>query len=180
MKPKILIAMIAIFFVSGCSTITRGTTEAFVIESDPPGAIASLSSGETCTTPCALTKKRRDKFTVKIEKAGYEPVEANISHRTAGGGAAGMAGNVILGGLIGAAVDAGTGSTQELVPNPLVVKLVPISKGMGDGLGGGAASNPLDLVIEADAAELGADGGSNPDTGAVSQQSTNPLEEAVE
>ena len=30
-----------------------------------------------------------------------------------------MAGNVILGGLIGAGVDASTGAMNELVPNPL-------------------------------------------------------------
>jgi hypothetical protein len=111
--------------VSGCASITRGTTEAFVIETDPPGATARLSSGETCTTPCTLTKKHRDEFTVNIEKEGYEPVDANVSHTTAGSGAAGMAGNVLLGGIIGAAIDAGTGSTQKLAPNPLAVTLLP-------------------------------------------------------
>ena len=40
-----------------------------------------------------------------------------------GGGGAGMAGNVILGGGIGAILDANNGATQELVPNPLKVTL---------------------------------------------------------
>lgn len=48
-----------------------------------------------------------------------------MTHRTAGAGGAGMAGNVILGGLIAAAVDANSGATQDLVPNPLVVHLTP-------------------------------------------------------
>jgi hypothetical protein len=43
----------------------------------------------------------------------------------AGAGGAGMAGNVILGGLIGAVVDANSGATRELVPNPLRVTLEP-------------------------------------------------------
>jgi hypothetical protein len=34
-----------------------------------------------------------------------------------------MAGNVILGGLIGAGVDVATGAMMELKPNPLTVKL---------------------------------------------------------
>ena len=34
-----------------------------------------------------------------------------------------MAGNVLLGGLIGAGVDASTGAMNELVPNPLHVVL---------------------------------------------------------
>lgn len=40
-----------------------------------------------------------------------------------------MAGNVILGGLIGAGVDAATGATKDLKPNPIEVKLVPINGG---------------------------------------------------
>jgi hypothetical protein len=36
-----------------------------------------------------------------------------------------MAGNVILGGLIGAGVDAATGATMQLKPNPVTVALVP-------------------------------------------------------
>ena len=44
----------------------------------------------------------------------------------AGAGAAGMAGNIVLGGLIGAAVDAGTGATKQLKPNPVKVTLVPL------------------------------------------------------
>lgn len=50
-----------------------------------------------------------------------------MTHRTAGAGGAGMAGNVILGGLIGAAVDANSGATQDLVPNPLTVHLTPVA-----------------------------------------------------
>lgn len=33
---------------------------------------------------------------------------------------------MVRGGIIGIAVDAGTGSTQELVPNPLQVTLTPL------------------------------------------------------
>jgi hypothetical protein len=34
-----------------------------------------------------------------------------------------MAGNVLVGGIIGAVVDGNNGSMLDLVPNPLVVKL---------------------------------------------------------
>jgi hypothetical protein len=36
-----------------------------------------------------------------------------------------MAGNVLVGGLIGGVIDANSGATQELVPNPLRVTLEP-------------------------------------------------------
>lgn len=46
-----------------------------------------------------------------------------------GAGAAGMAGNVLIGGVIGAGVDAGTGATKDLRPNPLSVQLVAEAPG---------------------------------------------------
>ena len=46
-------------------------------------------------------------------------VDRVVSHRRAGAGGAALAGNVVLGGLIGAGVDSTTGATNELVPNPL-------------------------------------------------------------
>ena len=108
---------------SGCATITRGTSEAFVIETDPPGAEATLSNGLRCSTPCSLTVKRRGNFVVTIKKEGYETVVSNVTSSVDSGGAAGMAGNVLLGGVIGAGVDAGTGAMHSHKPNPLSVKL---------------------------------------------------------
>jgi hypothetical protein len=126
----------SVLAIQGCATVTRGTTEAWTVESDPIGAAVTLSSGETCTTPCTLTKKRKDPFMVTVEKEGYEPVQTQIQSQVAGAGAAGMAGNVLIGGIIGIGVDAATGATKELKPNPLVIKMVPLS--------GGASALPAD------------------------------------
>lgn len=115
--------------VAACATVTRGTTEAFVIETTPSGASVTTSLGLSCSpTPCAIPKvKRESEFTVTIAKEGFETTTHNITHQMSGGGGAGMAGNVILGGGIGALVDANNGSTQELVPNPLRVTLQPLA-----------------------------------------------------
>lgn len=110
----------------GCATITRGTTESFVIETKPTGAKASLSTGLFCNTPCSLKVKRRGDFVVTLEKEGYETVTATVTSSIDGGGGAGMAGNVLLGGVIGAGVDAGTGAMHSHKANPLVVELTPI------------------------------------------------------
>ncbi len=109
---------------SGCATITRGTTEAWVVESEPAGAQVRLSSGQTCTTPCTLELKRKNNFGVEIEKEGYDRVSTQVVSSSSRAGAVGMAGNVLIGGLIGIGVDAASGATKELRPNPLVVKLV--------------------------------------------------------
>ena len=110
--------------VTGCATITRGSTQALTIDSAPLGATASLSNGERCTTPCTLKLKRKHPVAVEVCKAGYQPVLTQVLSQIAGAGAAGMAGNVLVGGLIGVGVDAATGATKDLTPNPLSVTLV--------------------------------------------------------
>lgn len=44
----------------------------------------------------------------------------------AGSGAAGFAGNVLLGGVVGMGVDAATGATLEHTPNPVNATLRPL------------------------------------------------------
>lgn len=110
---------------TGCATITRGTTEVLVIETTPAGADVELSTGARCKSPCSMEMKRKNAVVVDITKDGYEPVRVNVLSQVAGAGAAGMAGNVVFGGIIGAGVDAATGATKQLKPNPVVVTLVP-------------------------------------------------------
>ena len=113
----------------GCASITRGSKDTLVVNSDPSGAKVSLSIGLSGKTPCAFKVSRKGGFVVKIEKEGYETIELQVVGQISGGGAAGMAGNVLLGGIIGAGVDAATGATKDLKPNPINVKLVPIKQG---------------------------------------------------
>src|SRR5690606_11038782 len=90
---------------------------------DPTGAEARLSNGLVCETPCSLEVKRRPGFVVTVEKEGYRTVQANVLSTISGGGGAAMAGNVLVGGIIGAGVDASNGSMNELTPNPLHVMM---------------------------------------------------------
>ncbi|MBU3666885.1 MAG: hypothetical protein FGM15_13565 [Chthoniobacterales bacterium] len=66
---------------------------------------------------------RNETLHVTISKPGYKTRQTTVPMQIAGGGGLAMAGNVVLGGLIGAAVDAGTGAMMEHKPNPLVVTL---------------------------------------------------------
>jgi hypothetical protein len=87
--------------------------------------------------------KRKNSVVVDITKDGYEPMRVNVLSQVAGAGAAGMAGNVVFGGIIGAGVDAATGATKQLKPNPVVVTLTPNSAGSPV-----AASPNNDAVLE--------------------------------
>jgi len=125
---SLAVALIAVTPVlTGCATITRGTTEVLVVETDPPGATVEISNGHQCSSPCTVELKRKHDYHVKIAKAGYEPIETDVKSQIVGAGAAGMAGNVLVGGLIGVGVDAYTGATKGLKPNPLSVNLAPVS-----------------------------------------------------
>lgn len=118
------LAVAASAAVSGCATITRGTHDAFVVQTDPVGASVKTSNGFSCdSTPCSMRMERKSEFDVTITKAGYKTWTGHVTHKTAGGGGAAMAGNVLVGGIIGAVVDGNNGATQDLTPNPLIIKM---------------------------------------------------------
>ena len=127
MKRTVAFAICAISVstvLSGCATITRGSNDVLQINTDPAGAQVQTSNGMSCgSTPCALKMPRRSDLVVHITKKGCKPIDVNVTHKTADAGAAGVAGNVLVGGIIGFAVDAGTGASQDLVPNPVEVKM---------------------------------------------------------
>ncbi len=107
-----------------CATITRGSSQEFTVESTPPGARVSTSNGFQCeATPCTFRMPRKDEFRATISMDGYVSQEHQIRSGISGGGAAGLAGNVIFGGVIGGVVDASSGALNDLTPNPLIVVL---------------------------------------------------------
>lgn len=112
----------------GCASISRGTTENISISSTPPGATAELSGLDnptSCVTPCVVVVKRNADITVTVKKEGYEPQVIPLTKEIPGAGAAGFAGNVLIGGLVGMGVDAATGAAQDHKPNPVIVTLNP-------------------------------------------------------
>jgi hypothetical protein len=120
------ILVLALFApLAACATVTRGTTQAFTVDSDPSGAQVALSNGMHCpATPCTFARiPRNSEFVVTVSKEGYRTTSHNVTHQISSGGAAGMAGNVLVGGLIGAAIDGTSGAMNDLVPNPLRVTL---------------------------------------------------------
>lgn len=68
-------------------------------ESDPPGAEAKTSNGQTCTTPCALALPAAGPLTVTFTLAGYQPETQSLG------------------------VVSNTGSTPTLQPNPVSAEL---------------------------------------------------------
>lgn len=148
----VLCAAMGLIALSGCASVTRGVDETMTFDSVPPGAtmrsvydthcgtcmVDSVASapavdepapvpGPACITPCTIVVPRNKVLVATFTKEGYEPEIVNVRWKVAGTGAAGFAGNVILGGAIGLAIDAGTGAALDHTPNPAIAILRPIA-----------------------------------------------------
>ena len=123
--PKVLSVLLASGLLAGCASITRGTTDQVQILSEPPGANVQTSLGHACLTPCTLVIPRKDTFTVSFTKAGYHAVQFEVIKRVPPEGAAGFAGNILVGGVVGMVADAATGAAFDHCPKPVSVRLTP-------------------------------------------------------
>src|SRR5580693_10116214 len=75
-------------------------TEQLRIESEPPGADARTSQGQTCRTPCELSVPTDNELAVTVQMTGFQPQTLPVR------------------------VD-GKGGDTRLQPNPLYVELQP-------------------------------------------------------
>jgi hypothetical protein len=78
-----------------------------------------------------VKNRRTDAFTVTVNKPGYVSESVKVESKFSGTGGTAMAGNAVLGGLIGIGVDAASGAYNSLYPNPVSVHLVPSGKSKG-------------------------------------------------
>ena len=126
MKAIILATAVTAVALSGCATVTRGTKEVWFADSIPTDAKLTTDHGYQCKTPCYLKLPRKNPFQVTITKEGYKDFQTRVSNSISGAGGAALAGNVLVGGLIGVGVDAVSGASLNLNPNPLYVILAPV------------------------------------------------------
>lgn len=99
------------------------------MSSSPDGAEARFDivgeAPKTCVTPCVMEVKRQDEVTVTVSKPGFETEIIPLQKEIATGGAAGFAGNILLGGVVGMAVDGASGAALDHKPNPVITTLRP-------------------------------------------------------
>ena len=80
----------------------------------------------TGTTPTSFKLSRRNEYKVVVEKDGYESAKVRVNTQVTDAGSAGLAGNICLGGCIGAGVDVASGAMNKFVPNPIDIRLVAL------------------------------------------------------
>lgn len=109
-------ALAALGFLTGCASVTHGTSQSVTIETLTStgqaieGAECTVANDKssTVTTSGQSVSVRRSGATLTIEctQAGQAPATGQATSRVNGG----MVGNILVGGLIGAAIDSGTGA----------------------------------------------------------------------
>lgn len=123
---KLVLSIGTAMALVGCATVTRGTQDDVKIYYSPEDAQVITSNGRTCTqSPCILKMPRKESFDVIASKTGYVKKVVAVTSSVSGKGAAGMAGNVLVGGVIGIGVDAISGASRDHYPNPVLIELVP-------------------------------------------------------
>ncbi|HEX4272476.1 MAG TPA: hypothetical protein VHZ32_13865 [Rhizomicrobium sp.] len=113
--------------LSGCGTITQGTSQNITITSTPPGGHCDLTrKGEHVATldsapGTVKVDKTKNDILLTCKMVGYQDASANLES----GYGAGTFGNIILGGGIGWAIDSATGADNKY-PSSASVQFIPV------------------------------------------------------
>ena len=113
--------------LSGCATVTKGSSQTVTIDTRPPGATCTLTRGGkklaiVNPTPGSISvEKASEAISVSCIREGYQEsagtLESSFQTMTFG--------NILLGGLIGVAVDAASGALHEYQPM-VTITLIPV------------------------------------------------------
>lgn len=129
---KLLPILFSILVFSGCASIIHGPYQDIDFSSAPSGAKITIDGVILGNTPQTISLKRKGYrqienlrkkkgYNVKIEMPGYFPYEMTL-HREMD---TWFAGNVLffIGGIVGIAIDATTGSMYKLSPNQVIAHM---------------------------------------------------------
>jgi hypothetical protein len=124
--PTLLMAAASLAVLPGCATLTEGSAQTIRIDTDPPDARCELTrNGQLVTripaTPATVSVyKEAGDLQLTCRKPGY--LDATLD--TASDFQDMVLGNILFGGLIGVAIDMGSGATSRY-PEAITLTLVP-------------------------------------------------------
>ncbi|WP_421995025.1 hypothetical protein [Reyranella sp.] len=118
------------FGLGACATVVAGTTQEVHVQSEPPGAACRLdkqsgnvSIGFVRKTPEKVKLPRsKDNVVIKCTLDGYQESDELMVSSFSGA----TVGNILLGGLVGIAIDAASGANNKY-PERVTVVLTPAS-----------------------------------------------------
>lgn len=121
---KTISIFIGIFFVTSCATIMHGPNQNIFVSSEPAGVIVKVDDRTVTTPGCINLHRGYPSYVLQFEKKGYKPVTVKLVQATDGW----LWGNILIGGIIGIAIDFSNGSAYELTPEKTEIALKKIDK----------------------------------------------------
>jgi hypothetical protein len=121
------VSVVTTLLLTACATIVSGSTQTLSVITDPAGASCILRRdgavvGVIRPTPGSITVgKGSAPILVQCDKDGFAEASGSFDSHFQGA----SVGNILLGGLIGIAVDAASGATAEY-PTELTMKLTAL------------------------------------------------------
>lgn len=99
----------------------NGSKDKVRVASNPDGAKIVVNGMNTGQTPATLQLSRGESHIIQISKPGYNTFTISTGKSITGW----FWGNIVCGGLIGLAIDLGTGSAYDVDPNNIIANLDP-------------------------------------------------------
>lgn len=117
----ILTALIATITLTSCASIVNGPTQKIPVNSYPHGATVNVDGCVRGQTPTVVEVSRKRDHTLSLYKPGYQQRNVHLKRNVSGW----FAGNLLVGGVVGGAADAATGSMYTITPDAVDVQLNP-------------------------------------------------------
>jgi hypothetical protein len=111
---------------TGCATLTKGTSQTVTVNTDPSGAMCTMTRDAkpvavVNSTPGSVpVEKARGTIAVLCTKQGYQDAAGNLAAEFQ----AMTFGNLLFGGIVGVVVDAASGAMNQY-PESVTITLIP-------------------------------------------------------
>lgn len=116
-----------VMMTTGCATLTKGTSQAVTVDTDPSGAICTLTRDAkplaiVNPTPGSVpVEKAQGTISVACTKQGFLEAVGNLASEFQ----AMTFGNILFGGVVGIVVDAASGAMHRY-PDKVTITLIPV------------------------------------------------------
>ena len=139
----------AMCMLAGCASIVHGTSEKVRLDSDPGGAEVVIDDTRHVNTPAVVSLSRKTDHKLKFHKPGYQDDIETLTSSVS----AWVFGNLVSGGLVGAAIDVSDGAARKLSSDQVSASLKPITPRTGT-----AANAPPDRSSQQAAVDAAPEG----------------------
>lgn len=126
MRTLALLALAGV--LAGCQALPPGGRNVVRFLSEPPSATVTLSTGETCVTPCQLSVPRREDFVATFALRGHTSHSVQVVSEPPGRLAGGISPvpGIRIGVINSTPMQDPAGTfMREHRPNPVIVRLQP-------------------------------------------------------